>query len=165
MSHDDSFALAFSCSSPSLRPQRAGARPDELVSKVTADVLDTIKSDKQLQAGDRARTLALGRAEGAAARRLPRAAQLATGKSWHAPRPTQQTQLLDAIPLDADPHLLERDRRLPRPDHEGAAGAHAARRDRSRGAQPVPRDGRPPVSVEYAMKKEPEGWKIYDITV
>jgi phospholipid transport system substrate-binding protein len=27
------------------------------------------------------------------------------------------------------------------------------------------REGRPPVSVEYAMKKTPEGWKIYDITV
>ena len=25
--------------------------------------------------------------------------------------------------------------------------------------------GKPPVPVEYAMKKTPEGWKIYDITV
>ena len=25
--------------------------------------------------------------------------------------------------------------------------------------------GKPPVSVEYAMRKTPEGWKIYDITV
>jgi phospholipid transport system substrate-binding protein len=27
------------------------------------------------------------------------------------------------------------------------------------------REGRPPVAVEYAMKKTPEGWKIYDISV
>jgi phospholipid transport system substrate-binding protein len=27
------------------------------------------------------------------------------------------------------------------------------------------RPGKPPVSVEYAMGKTPEGWKIYDITV
>ena len=25
--------------------------------------------------------------------------------------------------------------------------------------------GRPPVAVEYSMKKTPEGWKIYDISV
>ena len=33
--------------------------PDELVRKVTADVLDAIKSDQQLQAGDRKKALAL----------------------------------------------------------------------------------------------------------
>jgi phospholipid transport system substrate-binding protein len=27
------------------------------------------------------------------------------------------------------------------------------------------RQGRPPVAVEYSMKKTPEGWKIYDIAV
>jgi len=27
------------------------------------------------------------------------------------------------------------------------------------------RSGQPPVPVEYAMKKKPEGWMIYDITV
>ena len=27
------------------------------------------------------------------------------------------------------------------------------------------RQGRPPVPVEYSMKKTPEGWKIYDIAV
>ena len=25
--------------------------------------------------------------------------------------------------------------------------------------------GRPPVGVEYSMRKTPEGWKIYDITI
>jgi phospholipid transport system substrate-binding protein len=27
------------------------------------------------------------------------------------------------------------------------------------------REGRPPVAVEYAMRKGPQGWKIYDIAV
>ena len=27
------------------------------------------------------------------------------------------------------------------------------------------REGRPPVAVEYSMKKTPEGWKIYDIAI
>jgi phospholipid transport system substrate-binding protein len=27
------------------------------------------------------------------------------------------------------------------------------------------REGRPPVPVEYAMRKSPEGWKIYDIVI
>jgi phospholipid transport system substrate-binding protein len=27
------------------------------------------------------------------------------------------------------------------------------------------RPGQPPVPVEYSMKKTPEGWKIYDITI
>ena len=39
-----------------------GLGPEDLVKKVTTDVLDSIKSDKQLQAGDRKKALEIGRA-------------------------------------------------------------------------------------------------------
>ena len=50
------LVLSFLLATPVMAQDLA---PDELVRKVTADVLDAIKSDKQLQAGDRKKALAL----------------------------------------------------------------------------------------------------------
>ena len=56
--------------------------PDELVRKVTTDVLDAIKSDKQLQAGDRKKALALAEQKVLPLVDFREAAKLATGKAW-----------------------------------------------------------------------------------
>ena len=140
--------------------------PDELVRKVTADVLDAIKSDQQLQAGDRKKALALAEQKILPLVDFQEATQLAVGRSWSGATPEQKERLVNEFRSHAGARLLERDRRLSRPDHEGPAGAHGAGRHRSHGAQPVPdREGRPPVAVNYSMKQTPTGWKIYDINI
>ena len=139
--------------------------PEDLVKKVTADVLDSVKSDPQLQAGDRRKMLAL-----AEQRVLPHvdfreAAQLAMGKSWHTATPAQQLQVTNEfrsmlVRIYSNAIQVYRGqtmRVLPVRQAPGATEVTVRNQYLSQ--------GRPPVAVEYAMKKTPEGWKIYDISV
>ncbi|HUN70013.1 MAG TPA: ABC transporter substrate-binding protein, partial [Burkholderiales bacterium] len=71
--------------------------PDELVRKVTADVLDTIHADKDLQAGDRKKALALAEQKILPLVDFREAAQLAMGKSWYKATPAQQAQVVDGF--------------------------------------------------------------------
>lgn len=139
--------------------------PEDLVKKVTTDVLDSIKSDKQLQAGDRRKALALAEQKILPHVDFREATMLAMGKSWHMATPAQQTQTVNefrsmlvriysnAIDVYRGQTLKVLPLRLP----PGATDVTVRNQYLSA--------GRPPVPVEYSMKKTPEGWKIYDIAI
>ena len=139
--------------------------PDALVSKVTADVLDAIKSDKQLQAGDRKKALALAEQKILPHVDFRETARLATGKAWNGATPEQQNQivnefrsLLVRIYSNAiDVYRGQTMKVLPVRLSSGATEVTVRNQYLSA--------GQPPVPVDYAMKKTPEGWQIYDITV
>ncbi len=139
--------------------------PDELVRKVTADVLDSIKSDKQLQAGDRKKALALAEQKILPHVDFREAALLAMGKSWYTATPAQQTlvvnefrSMLVRIYSNAiDVYRGQTLKVLPVRMAPGATDVTVRNQYLS--------EGRPPVPIEYSMKKTPEGWKIYDIAV
>ena len=139
--------------------------PDELVRKVTADVLDSIKADKQLQAGDRKKALLLAEQKILPHVDFREAALLAMGKSWYTATPAQQTQVVNEfrsmlvrIYSNAiDVYRGQTLKVLPLRMAQGATDITVRNQYISQ--------GRPPVPVEYSMKKTPEGWKIYDIAV
>src|SRR3954468_4777409 len=64
--------------------------PDELVRKVTSEVLEAIQQDKQLQAGDRRKALALAEEKILPLVDFREAARLALGRAWNAATPQQQ---------------------------------------------------------------------------
>jgi len=142
-----------------------GLAPDELVRKVTADVLDSVKADKQLQAGDRKKALALAEEKILPHVDFREAALLAMGKSWQTASPAQQTQIVNefrsmlvriysnAIDVYRGQTLKVLPLRLP----QGATDVTVRNQ--------YLREGRPPVPVEYSMRKTSEGWKIYDIVI
>jgi phospholipid transport system substrate-binding protein len=142
-----------------------GLAPDELVRKVTADVLDTIHADKDLQAGDRKKTLALAEQKILPLVDFREAAQLAMGKSWYKATPAQQDQVVDgfrSMLVRIYSNAIDRYRGQTMKVLPVRMPADAAEVTvRNQYLSP----GRPPVGVEYAMKKTPTGWKIYDITV
>ncbi len=139
--------------------------PDELVRTVTADVLDAIKSDKQLQAGDRKKALALAEQKILPHVDFREAARLATGKAWNGTTPEQQDKIVgefrsmlvriysNAIDVYRGQTMKVLPVRLP------AGAAEVTVRNQFLSA------GQPPVPVDYAMRKTPGGWMIYDITV
>ncbi len=139
--------------------------PDELVKKVTTDVLESIKSDKQLQAGDRRKALAMAEQKILPHVDFREATLLAMGKSWYTATPAQQAQVVNefrsmlvriysnAIDVYRGQTLKVLPLRLP------AGATDVTVRNQ------YLREGRPPVPVEYSMRKTPEGWKIYDIAV
>jgi phospholipid transport system substrate-binding protein len=156
------LALALFLSVPAFA-QELG--PDELVKKVTADVLESVKADKQLAAGDRRKALALAEQKILPHVDFREATQLAMGKSWHTATPAQQTQMVNEfrsmlvrIYSNAiDTYRGQTMQVLPLRMSKEATEVTVRNRYLS--------DGRPPVPVEYAMKKTAEGWKIYDISV
>ena len=139
--------------------------PDDLVRKVTADVLDAIKADKQLQAGDRKKALALAEQKILPHVDFRESARLAMGKAWNSATPEQQAQIVNeframlvriyssAIDVYRGQTMKVLPVRLP----PGATDVTVRNQ--------FLRVGQPPVPVEYAMRKTPAGWMIYDITV
>ena len=140
-------------------------KPEDLVRKVTEDVLAAIKSDKALQAGDREKALALAEQKVLPHVDFAEATKLAVGRAWSNATPEQQKKLVDSFRA-----MLVRI----------YANAIEAYRGQTMRVQPVStpaganevtvrnqyiRPGQPPVAVDYAMRKTPEGWKIYDINV
>ncbi len=139
--------------------------PEQLVRKVTSDVLEAIKSDKDLQAGDREKALALAETKVLPHIDFREMTKLAAGRNWTAASREQRDKLVDGFRT-----MLVR-------TYSNAIDTY---RGQTLDVQPVrmsPKDeevrvrnmyqspGRPPVPVDYQMLKTPEGWKIYDIVV
>ena len=156
------LVLSFFLAAPVVAQDLA---PDEMVRKVTADVLDAIKSDKQLQAGDRRKALAL-----AEQKILPHvdfrdSAKLATGKAWNGATPEQQEQIVSEFRAmlvriysnAIDVYRGQTMKVLPVTLHPGDTDVTVRNQ--------FLRAGRPSTPIDYAIKKTPAGWMIYDITV
>jgi phospholipid transport system substrate-binding protein len=156
------LALAAALFALNVQAQEMG--PEDLVRKVTADVLESVKLDKDLL-GDRKRALALAEQKVLPHVDFREAAQLAVGKIWWKATPAQQERIVTEfrgllIRIYSNALDTYRGQTMQVLPVRMAAGATETT-VRNRYLKP----GAPPVPVEYAMKKTPEGWKIYDITV
>ena len=158
------LALAFSLFfAAGLGAQELG--PEELVKKVTTDVLDAIKSDKQLQAGDRRKALALAEQKIMPHVDFQQAAQLATGKAWQTATPEQQAKIVNEVRTmlvriysnSINTYRGQTMKVMPLRLAPGATEVTVRNQYMRQGQSPVP--------VEYAMRKGADGWKIYDISV
>jgi phospholipid transport system substrate-binding protein len=139
--------------------------PDELVDKVTAEVLEAVTQDKILQAGDRVKSIALAEQKIVPHIDFAEATRLAVGKSWRAATPAQQETLVRefrTLLVRTYAAALEgyRDEVVKRaPTRLSADGTEARVRNL------FLRSGTPAVTIDYYMKKATDGWKVYDITV
>jgi phospholipid transport system substrate-binding protein len=150
-------------------PIHAGAAdpagPEELVRKITADVLEAVKTDKQLAAGDRKKALALAEQKILPYVDFREAAMLAVGKAWYAATPAQQKIIVDEFremlvriySNAVDVYRGQTMRVLPLRIPADATEVTVRNQYLS--------EGRPPVPVSYEMRKTPQGWKIYDISI
>lgn len=157
------IALALAAVNFAAAAQELG--PDELVRKVTAEVLEAIQKDKQLQAGDRRKALALAEEKILPLVDFREATRLAVGRAWSSANPDQRDRLTKQFQT-----MLVR-------IYSNAIGIYRGQTMRVQPVKMAPgatdvtvrnqylSPGRPPTSVEYAMHKTPQGWKLYDITV
>lgn len=139
--------------------------PDALVKRVSQDVLQTIKGDPKIQAGDQARIREVMESKLAPNFDFERMTALAMGRNWRDATPEQQKRLtvefktllvrtysgaltqyrdqtIDYKPLRADPNAADV---LVRTE--------------------VIRQGQPPVQIDYGMEKKDDAWKAYDVVV
>lgn len=139
--------------------------PDQLVHKITTEILEAIQNDKELQAGDRKKALALAEEKVLPNIDFVRMTQLATGRHWRRASKAQQEQLVTEFRS-----LLVRTYARSIRAYRGQTmkvDALIVGNDKNdvvvRNSYLSP--GNEPVAVEYRMAKAGEAWKVYDIVV
>lgn len=153
-------ALAFA---PMAVAQEA---PDALVKRISLEVLETAKNDKEIQAGNHKRVLELVEAKVLPHIDFQRMTALAAGRFWRQATPEQQKQLTDefrtllvytysgAISQVKDQKLEFKPMRGDPSDTEVEVRTQVLQ----------PRGG-DPIQLNYRLEKLHNGWKIYDVNV
>ena len=139
--------------------------PEELVKKVTAEVMQAIKTDKQLAAGDRQKALKLVEEKILPHVDFEEATRLAVGRGWAQANAEQKKKLVTEFK-----NMLIR-------TYSNAISAYEGQEMKVLPSRVKPGDtdatvrnqfirpGGKPVLVDYSMRKTDQGWKIYDIVV
>jgi phospholipid transport system substrate-binding protein len=158
-------AAAFSTSAIVAPAFAAAEAPDQLVKRVSSDVIDTVKSDKDIQSGNRNKIMDLVNSKILPYVDAQKMTQQAAGRYWRQASAEQQKQLSDEFrtllvytysgalaqiknetvefkPFRADPA-----------DNDVEVQSQV---NMSRGE---------PITLNYRLSKTPQGWKIYDINV
>ena len=156
------MALAFFFAVPALA-QELG--PEELVKKVTSEVMEAIKSDKQLAAGDRQKAMKLAEEKILPHVDFEEATRLAVGRGWAQASAEQKKRLVTEFR-----NMLVRTYSNAISAYEGQTMKVLPSRAKPSDSEATVRNqfirpGGKPVLVDYSMRKTEQGWKIYDIVV
>lgn len=149
-----------------LAPGLAAAQqtPDGLIKQLSDEVINTVKSDKAIQAGDVQRILTLVDAKVLPHVNFQRMTASAVGRYWRQATPEQKARLQDEFKV-----LLVRT----------YSGALTEVKDQSVQLKPTrfsPQDTEvvvrsevrgsgQPIQLDYRLEKSDNGWKIYDVNV
>ena len=139
--------------------------PDVLVKTVTLEVVDIIQKDKDIQAGDRKKVIALIEAKVLPHFNFQTMTSSAVGRNWDKATPDQKARLMDEFKT-----LLVR-------TYSSALSAYSNQKFDFRPLRAKPTDtdvtvnvrvmqsGAQPVTIDYDMEKRPGGWKVWDVRV
>ena len=146
-------------------PSIAQEAPDALVKRVSSEVLQIVRTDPKVQAGDQQRIREVIESKLLPHFDFERMTSLAMGRNWSKATPEQQKLLVDQFRT-----LLVRT----------YSGALSQYKDQTIDFKPlrsdpaatdvivrseVVRSGQVPVTIDYGMTKTPSGWKAYDVIV
>ena len=140
--------------------------PEELVKQVTAEVLDSIKSNQKLAAGDRQAALRLAEEKVLPHIDFEEATRLAVGRSWAKATQEQKKELTTSFR-----RMLVRVYSNAIQPYEGQSIQVSPVRMRQGDTEATVHNtfkragGGKPVGFDYSMRKTDQGWKIYDIVV
>jgi phospholipid transport system substrate-binding protein len=139
--------------------------PDELVRSVATEVLGIVKKDKDIQAGDAKKVIALVEEKVLPHFDFTHMTALAMGRNWRKASPEQKKQLTDEFRT-----LLVRTYSTALTKYRDQTIDYKPVR-----AQPgdtdvtvrslIQQSGAEAVTIDYSMEKTPAGWKVYDVTV
>jgi len=143
---------------------QAETAPEALIKQVSTDVLDAVKADKSIQAGDVQKVVAFVNLKVMPHINFQRMTASAVGRYWRQATPEQQKRLQDEFKT-----LLVRT----------YSGALAQVKDQTVALKPMrstPQDTEvvvrtevrgkgDPVQLDYRLEKAGDAWKIYDVNV
>ena len=153
-----------SLATPVAWSQAAAQAPDAFIESLSTDVLNQVKTDKAIQAGDTARVMALVDSKVMPHVNFQRMTASAVGRHWRTATPEQQKRLQDEFKL-----LLVRT----------YAGALAQVKDQTIALKPLrmnPSDNEvvvrteikgkgEPIQLDYRLERVGNAWKVYDFNV
>ncbi len=158
------MAASSALASPVLYAQAQVQAPDVLIKQLSTEVIDTVKSDKAIQAGDLAKVHQLVEAKVIPNVNFQRMTSATVGRYWRSATPEQQKRLQEEFKA-----LLLRT----------YAGALTQVKEHTVSVKPMrssPGDtevvvrtevkGRgDPIQLDYRLESTASGWKIYDMNV
>jgi phospholipid transport system substrate-binding protein len=146
-------------------PAVTSEAPDVLVKRISADVIDTAKSDKDIQAGNQRKVMDLVQTKILPYVDDQRMTALAAGRFWRQATPEQQKQLSDefrtllVFTYSGALSQIKNETVEFKPMRSDPADQEVEVRSQvnlTRGE---------PIQLNYRLAKTPSGWKIYDINV
>jgi phospholipid transport system substrate-binding protein len=140
--------------------------PEQLVQKITDDILASIKSDKQLAAGDKQKALKLAEEKVLPYIDFEESTRLAVGRAWAQATPEQKKRLVSEFR-----NMLVRTYSNAIEGYEGQtlkvlpSRGKQDQKDEATVRTQFVRAGGKPLPIEFQMHKAGPQWKVYDITV
>ena len=139
--------------------------PDELVKRTAEDVLTSVKSDADIQAGDQAKIFALAEEKILPNFNFDKVSRLVLGKNWTKATPEQKTAfqnefktlLIRTYATALSKYKNQTIEYKPLRMAEGAATASVKTAILQPGGQPI--------AVDYSLEKKVDTWKVYDIVI
>jgi phospholipid transport system substrate-binding protein len=157
--------LAFAGSVIAAPAPATNEAPDVLVKRISADVIETVKSDKDIQSGNSKKIMDLVQAKILPYVDSEKMTSQAAGRFWRQATPEQQKQLSDefrtllvytysgALSQIRNETVEFKPMRSDPADPEVEVRSQV---NMSRGE---------PITLNYRLVKTPQGWKIFDINV
>jgi phospholipid transport system substrate-binding protein len=140
--------------------------PDVLIKDTVREVLDIVRADKELRAGNQKKLLELVDAKVLPHFNFERMTRLAVGKAWRSATPEQKQALVTEfrtllVRTYTKAFTSYRDQTVEVKPIKLAADATEA----TIKTAIVKPSAQQPILVDYDMEKKPDGWKVYDVTV
>ena len=147
-----------------LSPAHAATAPDALIKLVSTEVIDTVKSDKAIQAGDVGKIIALVDSKVMPHVNFQRMTASAIGRNWRTATPEQQKRLQDEfktliVRTYAGALTQVKDQTVQlRPLRAAAEDTEVVVRTEVKGKGEA-------IQLDYRLEKVGSDWKIYDVNV
>jgi phospholipid transport system substrate-binding protein len=157
------FALCLSLFAAAATAQDLA--PDALVKKISDEVIDIVKQDKDIQAGHQKKINDLVDAKVLPHFNFSHMTALAVGRNWPKATPEQQKALTDEfrtllVRTYSSALTTYKNQVIEfKPLRAGAGDKEVTVRTQ------VKQPGTEPVGIDYSMEKTPAGWKVYDVVV
>ncbi len=144
----------------------ADEAPDVLIKRISQEVLDVAKNDKDIQAGDQQKILNLVQDKILPFVDFQRMTEMAAGRNWRSATPAQQQELVKQFRMlliytYSGALSQVKDQRL---EYKPFRADPADTDVEVRSQVVTPRAGQV-IELNYRLAKETGGWKIYDINV
>ena len=142
--------------------------PEQLVQKITSDVLAAVKTDKALAAGDRQKAMKLAEEKVLPYVDFEYATRLAVGRAWRQASPEQKQRLVTEfrnmlVRTYSNSVQAYEGQTLKVLPSRGKGDDNSA--DEATVRTQFVRAGGQPLPIDFQMHKAGNGWKVYDIVV